>query len=295
MVSENIKKLKHFGYIEGWLSIFLNTLLFVLKYWAGVVSGSVAIIADAWHTLSDSLTSLIVIIGTKISYRPADEKHPFGHGRAELIGSVIIAVLLAVVAASFLMESIKKLINNKAADFGILAIVATVVSILVKEGLAQFSIRLGKKINSESLKADGWHHRSDSISSLIVLVGIFTSRYFWWIDGLLGIIVSAIIFYAVYEIMKNTVSILIGEEPDKDLIEKIHHVIKERYPDMVNIHHIHIHKYGYHWELTSHIRLPDEMNLHDAHEIVTNLEELLMADLGIEATIHPEPLSHMPK
>lgn len=294
MISEDIKKLKYYGYLEGWLSIFLNSVLFVLKYWAGIVSGSVAIIADAWHTLSDSLTSLIVVVGTKISHKPADERHPFGHGRAELIGSVIIAVLLAVVAVNFITESINKLIVNKAADFGTPAIAVTIVSILVKEGLAQFAIRVGKRINSESLKSDGWHHRSDSISSLVVLAGIFTSRYFWWIDGVLGIIVSFIIFYAVYEILRDTVSTLIGEEPDKDIIEKIYRVIHERYPEGVNIHHIHIHKYGYHWELTSHIRLPDEMNLHDVHEIVTNIEKLLMKELGIEATIHPEPLSNMP-
>ncbi len=110
------------GYLEGTVSIIVNTLLFGLKYWVGIKTFSIAIIADAWHTLSDSLTSLVVIIGFKVSSKPADKKHPFGHGQAEIISSVIIGTLLALVGISFLIASIQKFINHQSASYGNLAI-----------------------------------------------------------------------------------------------------------------------------------------------------------------------------
>lgn len=193
------KKYKTFiGYLEGTISIALNTLLFGLKFWVGTKTFSIAIIADAWHTLSDSLTSLVVIIGFKVSSKPADKKHPYGHGRAEIISSVIIGTMLAIVGFNFLIASIQRFINQQSASYGNLAIIVFIISVIVKEGLAQFSIRAGKKINSQSLIADGWHHRSDALVSLMVLVGIFMGGYFWWVDSIMGIIVSLAIFYTTY-------------------------------------------------------------------------------------------------
>ena len=126
-------KSQKLGYIEGWLSIIVNIFLFGLKYWAGVATGSIAIIADAWHTLTDSISSIIVLIGVKVSSKPADEKHPCGHGRAELIASLIIGVLLAIIAFSFIQQSIEKLENREAVVFGTFAIVVTVISSLRRE------------------------------------------------------------------------------------------------------------------------------------------------------------------
>ena len=176
-------KKNRLAYIEGWLSIFTNIILFGLKYWAGIVTGSVAIIADAWHTLSDSISSVIVLIGIKISDKPADKEHPFGHGRAELIASMIIGVLLAIIAFNFVLESIEKLKDHESVVYGKLAIIVTIVSILSKEMLAQYAFWAGRKIKSPILKADGWHHRSDAISSILILIGIFIGKYFWWVDG----------------------------------------------------------------------------------------------------------------
>ena len=154
------------AFIEGWLSIFINTVLFALKYWAGVATGSVAIIADAWHTLSDSLTSVLVIIGEKISRKPADSEHPFGHGRAELIAAIIIGGLLAAVAVNFFAEALMKFKNREAANYNIFAVAVFVLSVILKEGLAQFSGWASKKTGMLSLKADSWHHRSDAIASV---------------------------------------------------------------------------------------------------------------------------------
>ena len=148
---------------EGWLSIIGNIFLFVLKYWAGIVTGSIALIADAWHTLSDSVSSVIVLIGGKISQKPADEEHPFGHGRAEHIAAIIIGVLLAIVAFDFIVSSIEKFGTHEKTVFGTIAWIVTIVSILVKEGMAQYAFWAAKKANSSILRADGWHHRTDAL------------------------------------------------------------------------------------------------------------------------------------
>ncbi|MGM0377840.1 MAG: cation diffusion facilitator family transporter, partial [Bacteroidota bacterium] len=209
------------GIIATWTSIFLNVLLFGIKYWAGIVSNSVALLADAWHTLFDSVSSLAVLLGLKVSKIPADRKHPFGHGRAELIASLIVGILLAMVGFNFLGESIMKFQEREVFNYGPVAIWVTVASVIVKEVMARYSIIIGKEIRSNSLKADGWHHRSDSISSIVILIGIFLGDKFWWIDSVLGIFVSGMIFYTTYSIMKETVSILLGENIDAKMKTKI--------------------------------------------------------------------------
>ena len=278
------------GYLEGFISTILNILLFGLKYWVGIQTFSVAIVADAWHTLSDSLTSVIVIIGFKISSKPADKEHPFGHGRAELISSVIIGTLLAIIGFNFLMESIHRFVNHQSANYQNLAVIMFIISTIIKEGLAQFSIRAGKKINSYSLIADGWHHRSDAIVSFLILIGIFLGEYFWWVDSIMGIVVSLLIFYTAYNISKNAISALIGEKPDENLISEIRKIVNYNISRDVKLHHLHFHIYGNTKELTFHIRLPGDMRLEEAHQIATNLEEKIKEKVDIETTIHIEPL-----
>jgi cation diffusion facilitator family transporter len=256
----------------------------------GIKTFSIAIIADAWHTLSDSLTSIVVIIGFKVSSRPADKKHPYGHGQAEIISSVIIGTLLAVVGVNFLIASIQRFINHQSASYGNLPIIVFIISVIVKEGLAQFSIRAGKKINSQSLIADGWHHRSDALVSLMILVGIFTGKYFWWVDSIMGVIVSLAIFYTTYIILKETISTLIGEEPSKDFEAEIRKIVTNNVSHDVKLHHLHSHKYGDNKELTFHIRLPAGMRLEEAHRIAEELENKIREEMNIEATIHLEPL-----
>jgi len=281
-----------YAYREGWISIIANMLLFILKYWAGIVSSSIAIIADAWHTLSDSISSVVVLIGVKISNKPADREHPFGHGRAELIASVIIGVILALIGFDFFINSIGKIRNKEKAAYGTVAVIVTVISILAKEILAQYAFWAGKKTGLTSLRADGWHHRSDAISSVIVLAGIFLGKYFWWIDGAMGIIVALLIFYAAYEILKEGISPLIGQTPDDELIEKIKEISNRVAKRETDIHHVHIHKYGNHTEMTFHISLPKEYVFEKVHNIATEIEMTIKEELDIEATIHMEPSNH---
>jgi cation diffusion facilitator family transporter len=282
-------KSRSLGYIEGWASIVLNTSLFFVKYWAGTNFGSVAMVADAWHTLSDTLTSIVVVVGFYIASRPADKGHPFGHGRAEPIGAIIIAVLLAVVGANFFQESITRLRNYQAATFGLPAIIIFLVSVVLKEALAQFSYWAGRKINSASLKADGWHHRSDAVASGLIVVGALFGARLWWIDGAMGIAVSLLILYAAFDILRSASTSLLGEKPSAELESGITRIISEITPGATNFHHLHVHSYGEHLELTFHLNLPPDMKLDEAHLQATRLEEAIRRELKAETTIHIEP------
>ena len=275
---------------EGWISIFTNVLLFGLKYWAGIVSGSIALIADAWHTLTDSVSSIIVLIGGKISSKPADEEHPFGHGRAEHIAAIIIGVLLAIVAFDFVLSSVEKFNSGKPGNFGVVAIVVTIISVVGKEVLAQYAFWGYRKTNSSVLKADAWHHRTDSLSSLIILIGIFIGKYFWWIDSVLGLIVALMIAYASYEILSKEIRELLGLNIDPKLIREIKSEVDDLFEREVYIHHFHLHQYGNHSELSCHIKLPAEMPLNEAHHICTRIENRIKEKFDLVTTIHPEPL-----
>ena len=278
------------GYREGLVSVILNLLLFVLKYYAGIASASLALIADAWHTLSDSLTSLVVILGIKLSSKKPDKVHPFGHGRWEQISALIIAILLALVGVEFMKDAIAKLRGHEAADFGWLAYLATVASIVLKEGLARYAFYIARKTGNAAVKADGWHHRSDALSSLMVLAGLFLSPYFWWIDSVLGMLISFMLFYAAYGIIREAVNKILGEEPSEEVIGKVEQIVKAEMGNVAYPHHYHIHHYGDHIEFTFHIKVPGEETVEEAHRKATLIEMQIKTELKIDATIHIEPL-----
>ena len=281
---------KKAGYLEGIVSIIINVCLFGLKYWAGIVSGSIALIADAWHTLSDSISSVIVIVGVKLSAKKADKEHPFGHGRWEYIASIFIGVLLGIIAYDFLKESIAQIKIKESANFGTVAVVVTIISIVLKESLAQYAFFLARKTNNSSVKADGWHHRTDALSSVVILIGIAFKDKFWWIDSVLGIIVSIMLFYAAYEILKESIDKIIGENPSPELTGKIKEIIRELHGTDLVPHHFHIHNYVSQKELSFHIKLDKNMSIEKGHSIATSIEEKIYSELGIYATIHTEPL-----
>jgi len=278
------------GYVEGTVSIVINFLLFILKMWASVISGSVALAADAWHTLSDSISSVVVVIAAKLATKRADKEHPFGHGRWEQIASIFIAVILVVIAFGFLESSIRHFLDKDTVEYGIIAIIVTAVSILVKELLAQYAFYIGRKTDNSSVKADGWHHRSDALSSVVVLVGILFAKHFWWIDSVLGAIIALMLFYAAFTILKEAVDKILGEKPDQDLINRITSEIQNIYNDDLKIHHLHIHNYISHKELTFHIRLNKDLTIEKGHRVASDIEEIILDKLNMTATIHVEPL-----
>ncbi|MEI6633162.1 MAG: cation diffusion facilitator family transporter [Chlamydiota bacterium] len=278
------------GYLEGWISIVLNTALFAVKLWVGTACGSIAMIADAWHTLSDTLTSVVVILGFYISTRPADGQHPFGHGRAEPIAAIVIGTLLAVVAVFFLQESVLKLAHHaSAARFSRMAMGVFLSSVFLKEGLAWFSIWAGRKIDSAALIADGWHHRSDAVASALIVAGGLFASSCWWLDGVLGVGVSLLIGYAAYDVIRSATSVSLGEAPGPDLERRIMDIITSTAPEVTDVHHLHAHKYGDHVELTVHLCFPPGMSIETAHAISGKVKYELKRDLNVEPTTHLEP------
>ncbi len=280
------------GYKEGLVAIIVNTGLFGIKLWAGMVSGSVALIADAWHTISDSLSSFIVIIGSRLASEKPDKNHPFGHGRWEPITAIFIGFFLAVIAYNFIRDSIERFQEGQAAEFGMIAIVVTAISLLVKSGLARYAFNMARKSGNSAVKADGWHHQSDAFTSGLILAGIFIADRFWWIDSVLGGLVSLLLLYAVFEIMKEAVNKLLGERPDPELIHQIESLIERLYPEGVLPHHYHLHNYVDHRELTFHIKVQDNLDVHTGHLIATHIENRISEELHITATIHVEPENH---
>jgi cation diffusion facilitator family transporter len=282
------------GYLEGWISIVLNTAIFAVKFWVGTACGSVAMIADAWHTLSDTLTSVVVILGFWIAARPADYEHPFGHGRAEPVAAIVIGTLLGVVAFFFLHESLLKLRHPEhypAAHFSALAIGVFLASVFLKEGLAQFSIWAGRKIDSASLIADGWHHRSDAVASALIVVGGLFAGSCWWMDGVLGVGVSFLIAYAAYDVIRSATSVSLGEAHSPDLERRVMEIIAATAPEVANVHHLLAHKYGDHVEITLHLCFPPEMKIETAHAISGKVKHALRHELNVEPTTHLEPAS----
>ncbi len=268
-----------------------NCILFGLKFWAGVVTGSIALTADAWHTLSDSLSSIIVIVAVKLSSKKPDTEHPFGHGRWEQIAALFIAFLLGIIAFDFLKDSYTHFKNHESTEFGIIAILVTITSILVKEALAQYAFYIGRKTENVSVKADGWHHRTDALSSVLVLVGILFANQFWWIDSVLGAIISLMLFYATYQIAKEAINKLLGEKPSSELIEKIRKSIQKYDSENIQLHHFHIHNYVGHQELTFHIKLRNDLSIEEGHRIATEIENIIYEEFGIVSTIHVEPIT----
>jgi cation diffusion facilitator family transporter len=282
---------KKASYIEGTLAIIGNIVLFGLKYWAGIVSGSIALLADAWHTLSDSISSVVVIVGARLASKKPDRDHPFGHGRWELVSSIIIAILLVLIAVGFIRESISQLRTNGSANFGTLALVVTVISIAVKELMAQYAFLLARKSGSSTVRADGWHHRTDALSSLIILIGILLKDRFWWIDGILGLLVSLMLIYAAYGILMDAVNKILGEKPGAELIQEIQQIISSLYDFEIYPHHFHIHNYISSKELTFHIKIDSKLSVEEGHAIADAIEKEIKKKLSIVSTIHMEPIN----
>ncbi len=270
----------------GWVSVVLNILLFAIKYYAAEVSDSVALKADAWHTLTDSFSSVILIIAVYIANKPAQKKRPFGYGRMEWVGTIIIGVLLSVISFKFFHESIDRIINKETPNYNNIAIIITIASMVVKELMAQYSFIIAKKQNSGTLKADAWHHRSDAISSLVILVGIFLSDYIPYVDAVLGVLVSLLIAYAAYETFTSVINLILGEEVSEELIKKLNAIKIVEYNKNLHIHNVKMHNYGKHIEITLHICLPGDMSLKEVHDIADSLEKAIKKELNIYATIH---------
>ena len=278
------------GLLEGYVSSGGNFILFVLKFIFGLISHSYALIVDSIHSLSDVLTSFVVIVGFKVGAKPPDKEHPFGHQRAEIVSTLIIAILLIVVGVEFAQSGIKKIITPDKVKVNTLLIVIVLISILIKELMARYSFMLSNKIKSNTLKADAWHHRSDAISSVLVLVAIIGVHYnIGWLDGAMGIVIALFIIYVGFKILIKAADNLIGSAPSQEIIDEIRKLIS-RYDGVKGVHDIVINSYGDFAIGSAHVVLPASVSLMDAHGLIDTIEREVKNKINVTLSIHIDPV-----
>ncbi|MBX3043032.1 MAG: cation transporter [Candidatus Kapabacteria bacterium] len=281
--------LKKLPFVVIWASIILNVIIFAFKYYAGIEADSLAMIADAWHSLSDSITSFLVLFGYWYASRPADYEHPFGHGRAEPVVAIMIATLLGVIGFEFIKDAVVRIQEYKIVTYSTSSVIMFSITIVIKELMALTSIYVGKKVKSESLIADGWHHRTDAISTVIIVIGAIFGGGIWWLDSAMTFMVSVMLFWVAYQIIRTSANTLLGENPNHELKEKIMRIAKDVNPAITSVHHFRLHNYGEHKELNIDIRLPSEMSVLDAHVIASAVEKSIYFQLKMKTTVHVEP------
>ncbi|BCS94400.1 cation diffusion facilitator transporter [Desulfoluna limicola] len=281
----------HYGAFEGWVSIIGNTLLFAIKLVIGLAVNSAALIADAIHTLTDSATSAVVIVGFKMSRKPSDSKHPFGHGRIEPVATLIIAILLFVAGFELLKQSVASIMSPTVgvASYGTIAIVFATA--LAKEIMARFSFILGDHIDSDTLKADALHHRTDAFSTLLVIVALIASHFgYLQMDGIMGIGVSLAIFASAWAIAREAVNPLIGEAPPKNLLDDIEGACRA-VSHVLGVHDIVVHNYGENRIVSLHIEVPHHLSATAVHEIAEDVEESVGRITGGMVVVHMDPIN----
>ncbi|HHT71668.1 MAG TPA: cation transporter [Firmicutes bacterium] len=278
-----------YGFLEAWISIVGNIILSVLKVIIGVALNSVSLLADAAHTFSDVITSVVVLVGFHASRRRPDKEHPFGHGRVELVSTLIIALLLALVGLEFGRTSLDRLLHGNAVTGTVPAAMILVISGLAKELMAGISLDLGQRINSPALRADAWHHRSDAIASVLVAVAIIAARYGYpAVDSILGLAVSALIIYTAWQLGSTAGSSLVGEAPDRTLLREIIGMAK-KVPGVMDVHDVAVHDYGTIKAISLHIVVPGDTSFMAAHEIATKVENMIRNSLSGPVVVHVDP------
>jgi len=281
-----------YGYLEATVSIIGNVILFLIKLLLGIFINSIALIADSVHSLSDVGTSGVVIYGFKVSKKPPDESHPYGHGRMEYIATIIIATLLIVVGFGFIEYSAERIIDPQELlnqDYIFIIGIIIIITAVVKELMAEYSILIGKKIKSDILVADAWHHRSDAISSVAVGIGIIGTTYGYPIlDPIFGIIVSFIIIYVGIEIIKSSANVLMGHAPDEALVQDVKKLVTT-IKGVRGINKVKIHDYGVTKVVSLRVNVENNLRLDDAHEIADRIEKKIRNKMNYTTIVHLEP------
>jgi len=283
---------KDVGYLGGLIGVFGNLGIFLLKLYMGIVTSSVSITADAFHTFSDMGTSLIVILGFYFAYRGVDEKHPYGHGRAEYVSSLFISIILIIFGADILLDSYLRLGSQPAISFSYIFLLLLVVTIIAKELMAYFVWKMGRNIESLSLQADAWHHLSDALTTIGVIVAILLANYgFYYADTIMGILIAILLIFIGGKIARESVDKLLGRYNRE--IEKIVREEIAAVKDATHVHSIEIHDYGHTYRIAFHVKMDPSIPLKDAHQIATEIENRITARIpNSRVTVHMEPLSH---
>lgn len=274
----------YYGYQEAVVSMVVNLALAGIKFVIGFTINSIALIIDGVHSSSDIATSFVVLLGFRSSQKPPDKEHPFGHGRFEDITSLIIAILLVVVGVEFLISSVERLYHPEIVNGNIFFFLLVILTIVMKEGLARYSGYLSRKIDSDALLADAWHHRSDALSSIPVALGVLASGYgIYYVDSLSGILVSAIVIYVGYTIGKRSVSSLLGEAPSEEFVEEIKRLAQQE--GVTSVHDIYVHDYKTKKVISLNVKV-EPMGLKEAHDVADSIEKKIAEEWNASVVVH---------
>ncbi|MBR5269265.1 MAG: cation transporter [Anaerotignum sp.] len=279
------------GKLAGATGIVCNIILFLMKLLAGLLAGSVAIIADAVNNLSDASSSVVTLLGFRLAQMPADEDHPYGHARYEYLSGLMVAVLILVIGVELVKSSVGKIIHPEAIDFSLITVGILVASVLVKLWMSLFFGTLGKRINSLTLQATSVDSRNDVVSTIAVLAGCLVGYIFHVnIDGYVGLLVALFILYSGVNIVRETISPLLGEQADEELVEKIKMLVYS-HEAVLNVHDLLIHDYGPGRCFASiHAEVSARLDPMEVHDILDEIECAVLDKLNVHLVIHYDPV-----
>ena len=280
-----------YGSLCGLVGIGLNLLLFAGKFFAGLISGSIAVTADAFNNLSDAGSSVITLLGFRLAGKKPDPDHPFGHGRMEYVSGLVVAALILLMGVELGKSSFEKILHPTAVDFSVLAIVILAVSVAVKLYMSFYNNSVGKKIHSAAMLATAADSRSDAISTGAVLVAMLVGKFTdLQIDGYVGLVVAILILIAGIKAGKETMDPLLGQAPEKEFVDEIEQIVMSHAP-ICGIHDLVVHDYGPgRVMITLHAEVPAHGDILELHDVIDTAEAALAGQLGCTATIHMDPI-----
>lgn len=288
----NRKVRDDYGYLGGLVGIILNLILFTTKLIIGILLNSIAVTADAFNNLSDVASSVITILGFKLASKPPDKEHPFGHGRLEYISGLIVSFLVILVGFEFIKTSFYRIIHPSKIIFSLIPFILILISIGFKLWISGFNMVMGKAINSSALKASSTDALSDVFSSSCVAISLLLSIWIDFpLDGYIGILVSFIIIYAGYSLIRKTINPLLGEAPDMDLVKGLHEKLLS-YDHITGAHDLVIHNYGPGRCMGSiHAEVPCDISIVKIHEIIDKAEKEISDEFSLYLVIHMDPIN----
>ena len=281
-----------YGILCGSLGIALNLLLFAGKYLSGFLSGSIAVMADAFNNLSDAGSSVITLLGFQFAGQAADEEHPFGHGRIEYLSGLAVSIAIIVMGVELGRSSIEKIIHPEAVDTGVLSMAILLVSVAVKLYMSFYNRRIGAKIDSAAMKATAADSLSDALATSMVLLSMLIMKFTGVnVDGWCGVLVAVFILKAGYEAAKETLNPLLGQAPEPEFIDEIQEIVLSR-PEIIGIHDLVVHDYGPgHRMVSLHGEVDGSQDIFELHDAIDGVEMELQKRLGCEAVIHMDPVN----